>query len=258
MSTETGTEAQAAGKATNLTEWLERRKQQAAAGEVTTTAPAATPTAEATAASPTTGTPKPNGVGGLRRPRASASTNPAAPTAFFAKTADIERDWDLGIFLVRVVEAEDYLSTAGKTSFKVRLLGLTGSMKGSAVDDYWPKEDKGLRKTYIACRACSLLDENGDIAIPGGAPQLVGKEFWVQTEQVTEGYRDKDGSQKNRKRIKIGFTSYYPKSKWTVEEVEAAMAAMTAEASTDPNRVADEEVLGPARTGEVVGVEATA
>jgi len=166
-----------------------------------------------------------------------------ADEAFFVSSAEIDREWELGLHLVRITEAENYVAeSSGNRSFKVRMTGLHGTMKGAGIDDYWPKAGKGLRKTHKAAAAVDLVDADGNISIPGGAQQLVGRELWIEIERVNEKYRDKEtGEEKTMPRNKIGFTGYYHKS---IQDVPK-----------DGDLFADENAPLPAQ-GEVVGVEA--
>jgi len=204
-----------------------------------------------------------------------AASSSAAPTkadsggGFFVHSSEIDREWDLGKHLVRIEKAEDYRSGAGKESFKVRLVGVAGAMKNAGIDDYWPKEGRGLRKTHCACKAIGLVDSDNNISIPGGAEQMIGRELWVEILAVNETYRDSEtGEERSRVAHKIGFTSYWPKSAFEVPvAVEGDLFADGAAegpvagggtARTMFKGASNEAQAEEAADGEVVGVEAGA
>ena len=214
--------------------------------------------------------PAATGVAAPKAPTQTNNTAPAETEAFFVPAHEIEgEEWDLGRYLVRIVEATHYTKKGESVSASIRVkyLGLCGQMKGSYYTDFLPKKDTGLRKTKKMCKAVGLVDENGNISMPGGVAQLIDRELWIEITEQTEKRRDQEtGDETSVKVNKIGFTSYWPKDEFPLP-VEgdlfadgAAEAAIPSGGSTDTVMFKTQEstVEVAPETGEVVGVETEA
>lgn len=173
-------------------------------------------------------------------------------------------EWDLGLHLVRIAESGHYTKKGetASTSIKVKFLGLAGSMKGSYYTDYWPKSGAGLKKTKKACKAVGLVNESGDIALPGGVAQLVGRDLVIEITRQSEKFRDKESGEETTRQVnKIDFLGYHAVGSVELPaEGDPFAEGITLKEGQQTVTVQTEAgpVTADAATGEVVGVEAGA